>query len=711
VTDSLRAATLSIEGGVGVIRIDNPPVNALSAAVLVALESCLAEARGVAGVTGLVIIGARDVFVAGADVSRLERMAAGAPLDEPGVPRLPELLRSIEESALPVVAAIDGFALGGGLELALACHARVGTPEAKLGLPELALGLIPGAGGTQRLPRLAGLEAAVEMMLSSRPVAGARAKELGILDAVVPQGELLLRARSLALEIARGLRPKRVSLSESQRLPAEDERSALLSRARADAARRFPHVSHASACLDAIEHGIEAGGDAGLVRERELFLAALGSEAARGLLHLFFAERAAAKVPGIELSEDSSGELAVIGVVGGGTMGSGIATALLDAGLDVVLVETSPELAARARGRIEKNVERAVEKGRLDAERARETLARLETVSALSALARADLVIEAASEDLALKRRIFAELRELTHPHVPLCSNTSTIDIGELGTGAGLEERLVGLHFFSPAHVMKLVEVVRAAESGKAALASALRLVKRMKKTAVTVRSCPGFLVNRVFMPYSQLTGFLIDRGIDPYRIDRALVAFGMPMGPNRMSDLAGVDVGVAAGNVLDAAYPNRVYRSALRRLLFEAGRLGEKSGRGHYLYESGRALPDPELSEFVARARALAGSPTSIELSDQEIAELVLFGVVNEACRVVEERVVLRPSDVDVAATLGMGFPSFRGGPLKWADGLGAERVSGALGAWHARFGHPIFEPAHYLVERARRGASLFEA
>ena len=697
--------------GVAVITVDHPPVNALAPAVLEGLGRRLDAAAGDDAVRAIVLTGAHGNFVAGADVTRLERIAQGAPLDDPTrpVPRLPDLISSLERSDKPTLAAIDGFALGGGLELALGCHARVGSTRCRLGLPELQLGLIPGAGGTQRLPRVAGVAAASEMMLSSRQVKAEEALGLGILDAVVADVELLPRARALALELGSGSRPIRRTLARSDALEPPDRISSVLAEARATAAKRFPNVGYPLACLDAIAFGIANGAEAGLARERELFLEALSAEAARGLIHVFFAERAAGKVPGVTDLGLAPSPLSTVAVIGGGTMGSGIATALLEAGLSVILAEQSDACAEQARARVQKNIDQKLAKGRLSAEQARETAARLVTQVGFAGFERVGFVIEAASEDLELKRRLFAELGRRVGEQTWLATNTSTIDVGIVAEAAGMPSRVLGLHFFSPAHVMRLVEVIRTEHTAAQAMVDALALVKRMKKTAVTVTSCPGFLVNRVFMPYSQLTGFLIDRGVSPYRIDRALKAFGMPMGPSRMSDLAGVDVGVAAGSILDDAYPARVYRSALRRLLAEAGRLGEKSGAGHYRYRDGKAEEDPELETFVERARELAGAPAPLEgVTDQGIVELLLFGVVNEACRAVEEGVVLRASDVDVAAILGMGFPAYRGGPMKWADGVGAGRVLEALQSWQGHHGLGIFAPSAYLEERAREGRSL---
>jgi enoyl-CoA hydratase/3-hydroxyacyl-CoA dehydrogenase len=690
--------------GVLVVRIESPPVNALSRAVLDGLASAL-DRLGEPDVRALVLVGANRTFVAGADVSRLEKIAAGAPLDAPGAVRLPNLIARLEASAKPTLAAIDGFALGGGLELALGCHARLATARARVGLPELKLGLMPGAGGTQRLPRVCGVSAALDLMLTSRQASGTEALELGIVDEVVPEDELVDRARHRALELATSGTPRR-TLERDDRLGPGD--AAALGAAREQAAKRHRNVQFASHCIEAVAHGIEHGAASGLERERELFVELLSTEAARGLIHLFFAERAAAKVPGVTDAGLRPRAIERVVVIGGGTMGSGIATALLDADVEVQLVEVDARRSEAAAATIQKNFARSVDKGRSTRADADQRLSRLTSSTGLDAVGAADFVIEAASEDTALKRQLFAELGRRTPESTWLASNTSTIDVAELGRASGTPERVLGLHFFSPAHVMRLVEVIRSEATSAQALADAIGLVKRLKKTPVTVRSCPGFLVNRVFMPYSQLTGFLIDRGVDPYRIDRALVAFGMPMGPNRMSDLAGVDVGVAAGGILDRAYPDRSYRSSLRALLAEAGRLGEKSGAGHYRYEAGRAIEDPELAGFVARAREAAGSPASIAIDDDGIVRMLVFGIVNECCRAIEEGVVVRPSDIDVAATLGMGFPAYRGGPLKWADGHGARTVRDALAAWQAELGHAIFAPSAYLQSRAERGESL---
>ena len=699
----MTGVDLAHADGIATMTIENPPVNALAQSVVAELLARLQEAEADPSVAAVVVRGAGSTFVAGADITRLERIARGeAPIA--ASPILGDVLDAIEQSPKPVVAAIDGYALGGGLELAMACAARVATPSARLGLPELRLGLIPGAGGTQRLPRLVGVERALTMMLSSKELSGGSAP--GLIDEVANATELLQRARSLAHAIASGRTPWRRTLQRAELVA--DVAAAHSALAKAKSGLKTRNVSYPDACLEAVRVGIEQGAARGLVRERELFRELLGSPAARGLIHVFFAERQVAKVPGVTDRASSPRRAEHVGVIGGGTMGSGIATALLAAGVSVSLLEVDAARGEAARERVTQNLQRQVERGRLDESAARKQLSQLTTHTELEALASSQIVIEAASEDPELKKTLFSRLDPLLSPTALLCSNTSTIDIRELAGATQHADRVVGLHFFSPAHVMKLVEVVRTSETSSAAVVDALDLVKRLRKTPVVVTSGPGFLVNRVFSRYSRAAGFLVDHGVDPYRIDDALFAFGMPMGPCRMSDLAGIDVGIAAGAILDAAHPDRSYRSALRKLLAEAGRLGEKTGAGHYRYVAGKAERDPELASFVQRAREAAGNPEPIDVTDEEIVELTLFGVVDEACRALDEGVVLRAGDVDVASILGMGFPAYRGGPMQWAEGLGAAYVRESLASYAQRFGLGLFAPSEGLSRRAETGSVL---
>ncbi len=702
------AVHLELSDGIATLTIDNPPVNALSSAVLAGLTEQLDAAEADPEVVAIVIAGAGATFVAGADISRLQAIGSGAPLGSGGA--LAPLLPRVESGKKPTVAAIDGFALGGGLELAMACNARVGTERCRVGLPELKLGLIPGAGGTQRLPRLVGVARAVDMMLQSTQIEGREAHRLGILDELVdPGSDVVARAREVARELATGSRETRRAIERDDKLEPIDQAQRIVAAARAAAASKHRNVSYPDACLDAVLEGVENGAAAGFAREQQLFRELLVSDAARGLIHVFFATRAAGKVPGVTDAGLTAGGIQRVGVLGGGTMGSGIATALISAGIEVRLKEVDDTALAAGVARVHQNVERNAEKGRITRQQADDTLARLRGQTDYAGFGELDMVIEAATEKIDLKQQIFRELVEHTSGSAILASNTSTIDIERIAPD-GAEGRVLGTHFFSPAHIMKLVEVVRTPATSAQVLLDALALSKKIRKTAVTVGNCPGFLINRIFMRYGQAAGWLSDRGVDPYRVDRAIYDFGMPMGPNRMGDLAGLDVSVFAAGIMDGAYPDHAYRSALRKLLVDAGRLGEKSGSGHYRYEGKKAAEDPQLAGFVARARELAGNPDPIDASDEEIVKMTLFGVVNEACRAIDEGIVIRGSDIDVAAILGMGFPAYRGGPMKWADGLGARAVHDALAGWQERYGEKLFEPSRLLAEKAKSGASLLE-
>ena len=687
--------------GVRILTIDNPPVNALTAPVVTELCAELDQAFDDPTVLALVITGASGCFIAGADITRLERIARGERPATADGPTLLDAIARLQGSPKPCVAAIDGFALGGGLELALGCHACVGTKRARLGLPELKLGLIPGAGGTQRLPRVVGIREALEMMLSGKELRGSAGKDAGVLEAIVDADALLDEACDRARSLQANADSLVSNLTREDRIESLDRAKNCAQEMQKLFAKRYRNQGQMEACIEAVLHGLRHGPAAGLEHERQLFLQLLDSEAARGLIHVFFAERAVGKT---DLPKPR--ELEHVGVVGGGTMGRGIATALLTAGLEVTLVESDAARAQDARKHVHEQLERDAARGRATAEQSAARKQRLSASSELSSLSRAEFVIEAVTEDVELKRTLIRGLSEILGADVPIATNTSTLSLARLHDAGVEAERILGMHFFSPAHVMKLVEVIRDDQSSPAALADAVRLTKRMRKTPVVVRSCPGFLLNRIFMPYSQACGFLIDRGVDPYIIDAALEEFGMPMGPCRVSDLAGIDVGVKAGAVLDAAYSGRVYRSALRQLLADAGRLGEKSGAGHYRYEAGRAERDDALQGFVEQARQIAGGPEPIELSTQEIVDHLLFPVVNEAMRALSEGIVSRPGDVDVAAILGYGFPAYRGGPLGWAESRGLPVVLEQLSQWHGSYQAGPFAPSGALQRAAQAGS-----
>lgn len=716
---SASGSPVSLEkhGDVAVITIDSPPVNSLSRRVVEGLRDRIGEANADAAVKAIVLRGANDNFIAGADIGELQQ-ASGKKVEGNLGSQLNQWLEALEANAKPVVIAIDGFALGGGLEVALSGHYRVGTSRSRVGLPELRLGLLPGAGGTQRLPRimtqkLAPMEAlqkAAEMMLQSSEAKAPEALKLGILQEVVEPPQLLDAALAAARKLASGeLQPVRPSQIGGQLCTPEEAQMmfAVAKQMMGDKGRNLVHTDYT---LDCMLHGAAHGFAEGSKREQENFAKCLETTQASGLIHLFFAQRAAVKVPGVTDQGLEPKKIERVAVLGGGTMGSGIATALLEAGLSVTLKEINDEAAQAGRGRIESNLGSRLKKGRITQQKYDDMLGRLKLATDYQGFDQLDLVIEAVIENIELKQQVFEDLEKATRPDCILASNTSTIDIEMIGQRTKAAPRILGTHFFSPAHVMPLVELVRTKHTSPETLNSLIALSKRIKKTPVTVGNCVGFLINRIFFPYGQAAGLLVDHGVDLYRLDQAVFDFGMPMGPFRMGDLAGVDVAKFAGGIMANAYSERTYVSTLVDHMFAEKRFGQKTGRGYYQYADGKtASPDPSLEALVAKSRADAGNPQPIEVTDEEIVEYVLFGVVNEACRCLEEGIAIRASDIDVATVMGMGFPPYRGGLMHWADTVGAGHIHDKLAAWSKRHGK-VFEPCSYLAERAKSGKKLSE-
>lgn len=708
----------SVQDEVAVITIDSPPVNSLSRPVVEGLLAAVNAANENDAVQSIVIHGANDNFVAGADIGELKQAAKLAIQENPPqadgegevAANLSAALEDLEANAKPIVMAIDGFALGGGLELAMSGQRRIGTSRCRVGLPELTLGLIPGAAGTQRLPRIVGPQLAAEMMLTSRQAKAAEALETGILQEVVEPDELLDVALAAARKLAAGeLSPIRAS-QDSSKLPSAEEAKQLVEMATGMMGAKGRNLVHPHLCLDAMLCGITDGYAAGLKREEENFRRCLASSQAQGLIHMFFSPRAATKVPGVTDQGLKPAKITTAAVLGGGTMGSGIATSLLQSGVAVTLKEINEEAVNAGRGRIESNLMSRVKKGRLTQEKYDEIMSRLTTQTDYKGFNKLDIVIEAVVENIELKQNVFSDLESATSKKCILASNTSTIDLDVIGKKTSAADRIVGTHFFSPAHVMPLVEVVRAKNTSIETLNTTIALVKALKKTPVTVGNCVGFLVNRIFFPYGQAAAFLVDHGVDPYTIDKAVFDFGMPMGPFRMGDLAGVDVAKFAGGILADAYADRVYKSTLVDYMFDAKRFGQKTGVGYYMYEDGKtATEDPALAEIVNKARADAGNTPTLEVNDNDIVEWTLLGVVNEACRCLDEGIAIRASDIDVASVMGMGFPAYRGGLMKWADTLGAKHIADRLSAWAENFGL-AFAPCKYLLDKAASGGSFVD-
>lgn len=703
--------------GVALITIINPPVNSLSFDVLNSLKESYDQALRRNDVKAIVVTGANGKFSGGFDITAFGGLQGGksnfVEMQKPG--HVSEILSdTVEGARKPSVAAIDGLALGGGLEVAMACHARISTPSAQLGLPELQLGIIPGFGGTQRLPRLVGLSKALEMMLMSKPIKGEEAHSLGLVDAVVSSNELVQTARRWALDILARRRPWVASLHKTDKLEPLGEAREILKFARAQARKQAPNLTHPVVCIDVIEEGIVSGPRAGLQKEAEEFQRLLHSDTSKSLMHIFFAQRGTSKVPGITDLGLVPRQVKKVAILGGGLMGSGIATALILSNYPVILKEVNEKFLQSGIDRVKANLQSRVKKGQMTREKFDRTLSLLKGVLDYENFRDVDMVIEAVIENVSLKQQIFADLEKYCPSHCILASNTSTIDLNLIGHKTRSQDRIVGAHFFSPAHVMPLLEIVRTQKTSPQVIVDLLDLGKKIKKTPVVVGNCTGFAVNRMFFPYSQAAILLVERGTDVYQIDRAITKFGMPMGPFRMVDLVGFGVAIATGTQFVENFPERSYKSMLIPLMQQDKRAGETTRKGFYLYDDKRkASPDPQIKKYIEKAREVSGvsvDPKLMKLSDKDIVEMIFFPVVNEACRVLDEGIAVKAADLDIAAVMGMGFPPYRGGIMFWADSFGSKYIYSRLEEWTKLYGE-FFKPSSYLAERATKGASLSSA
>ncbi|CAN6676884.1 unnamed protein product [Malus baccata var. baccata] len=698
--------------GVALITIINPPVNSLSVDVLYSLKDSYEEALRRNDVKAIVITGAKGKFSGGFDISAFGGHQGGQKQEQkPGFISVEVITDIFEGARKPSVAAIDGLALGGGLEVAMACHARISTPTAQLGLPELQLGLIPGFGGTQRLPRLVGISKALEMMLTSKPVKGEEAHDLGLVDAIVSPDQLVSTARKWVLDILERRRPWVASLHKTDKLEPLGEAREILKFARAQVRKQAPNLKHPLVCIDVVEEGIASGGRSGLWKEAESFQGLLQSDTCKSLVHVFFAQRGTSKVPGVTDRGLMPRRVTKVAVIGGGLMGSGIATALILSGYPVVLKEVNDKFLQAGIGRVRANLQSRVKKGKMTQEKFEKTVSLLKGVLDYENFRDVDMVIEAVIEKVSLKQQIFADLEKYCPQHCILASNTSTIDLNLIGEKTKSHDRIIGAHFFSPAHVMPLLEIVRTNQTSPQAIVDLLEVGKRIKKTPVVVGNCTGFAVNRVFFPYTQAALLLVERGADVYQIDRVITKFGMPMGPFRLVDLVGFGVAIATGMQFVVNFPERTYKSMLIPLMQEDGRAGETTRKGFYTYDDRRkATPDTELKGYIEKSRSISGvsiDPKLLKLSEQDIVEMIFFPVVNEACRVLAEGIAVKAADLDIAAIMGMGFPPYRGGLLFWADLLGSKYIYSRLEEWSNTYGE-FFKPCAYLAERAANRAPL---
>jgi len=688
------SGALRVERGVAVVTLDNPPVNGLGLATRTQVAGALAAANADAGVRAVVITGANGLFSGGADIREFNTPKA---LTEP---TLLTLIASIEGSAKPVVAAIDGTCMGGGLELSLACHHRVARPGARFALPEVKLGLIPGAGGTQRLPRAVGVERALGMIVSGEPVEAAKLADTDLIDALI-DGDLVEGAIAFALE-ASGRRP--LPRLRDHATGAVDP--AVFESARAKAARDARGQTAPQRCIDAVEAAAMLPFDDGIAFERSTFLALMKSAESRALRHAFFAERAAAKIPDVP-ADTATRPVQKVAVVGAGTMGGGIAMSFLNAGLPVTLVDTGQAALDRGLANIRRNYEATVKRGKLDAGEMERRLARLAPSVDLAAVAGADLVVEAVFEEIGVKEDVFRRLDAVARPGAILATNTSTLDVDRIAASTRRPQDVVGMHYFSPANVMRLLEVVRGKATSRDVLATVMQVAKRTGKTAVVSGVCDGFIGNRMLAQYYNQCWFLLEEGATPAQVDRALEAFGMAMGPFRVSDLAGNDIGWAVRKRRYAERPDMVISRVADRIC-EAGRFGQKTAAGWYRYEPGgrEAIPDPAVDAMIAAYRAERGVAARA-IDDTEIVERCVYALVNEGAHIVEEGIAARASDVDTVYLAGYGFPRYRGGPLMHADIVGLVNVVARMREFAASpHGDPGFwEPAPLLARLAAEG------
>jgi 3-hydroxyacyl-CoA dehydrogenase len=700
-------AEYKVHGDVAVISMNNPPVNGLGHATRVGLTDGLAKANADAAVKAIVITGAGKAFSGGADIKEFGSPKALAE------PNLLSVITAVENSAKPVVAAIHSVAMGGGLELALGCHYRIAAPGTSIALPEVKLGLIPGAGGTQRLPRVVGVEAALNMIVSGEPIKSEMLAQLPgqkLFDKMAASAELLAEE---ALAMARDVAAKHADgspLPLVRNLPCKHPLGdAYFQFARnmvKGMAKNFPAPGK---CVDAVEAATQKKFDDGMAYEREVFINLMWTPECRALRHIFVAERAASKIP--DVPEDTAKrEIKSVAVIGAGTMGGGISMNFLNAGIPVKILEMKQEALDRGIATIRKNYEAQVKKGKLKQAKYDERMALLSTTLSYDDLKDADLVIEAVFEEMGVKQKVFETLDAVMKPGSILASNTSTLDVNKIASFTKRPQDVVGMHFFSPANVMKLLEVVRGEKTAKDVLATVMGIGKKIKKTAVVSGVCDGFIGNRMIEQYSRQAGFLLDEGATPQQVDRAIEKFGFAMGPFRMGDLAGNDIGWAIRKRRAQERPNMLYSRTADKLC-ELGRFGQKTGAGWYDYQAGKrdAIPSKLVEDMIAEHRKTLGI-TPRKISDEEVVQRLVFAMVNEAAHILEEGIASKASDIDMVYLTGYGFPIYRGGPMMYADQVGLFNVAEAMKRF-ARNPHDdaaFWQPAPLLARLVAEGKTF---
>ena len=678
----MSKVTTAREGEILVVTLDNPPVNAFSTEVRNAMAAAVEEAAGDAGIKAVVIRAEGRMFSGGADITEF-----GKP---PVHPTLPELIDSIENLAKPVVVALNGTALGGGCEIALGCNYRIGIPATKIGLPEVKIGILPGAGGTQRLPRVVGVEEALPIIVTGNPISAKKAEAIGLLDRIVAPESLREEAIAFAREVA-GRSEHPVSSQRSDKIDQHDP--GVFDAFREKHARRLKGLHAPVKCIEAVKLSTELPYEEGIAKEREFFMELVMGDQSRALRHVFFAERQAGKIDGMSRDVQPL-PIRKVGIIGAGTMGGGIAMNFLSAGYDVTIVEREQEALDRGVGIIRKNYDATARKGRMSAEQVETAMGHLTTSLDYQDFADCDLVIEAVFELMAIKKDVFGKLDTICKPEAIMASNTSYLDVNEIAACTSRPGQVVGLHFFSPANIMRLLEVVRGDKTSPQVMATAMDLAKKIGKVAVVSGVCHGFIGNRILAKRQEQASALLMEGARPAQVDKVLTDFGFPMGPFQMADLAGLDIGWD---------PDKTSSANVREVLCERGRRGQKTGKGFYDYDENRQrTPSAEVDAVIAEFAAKSGKEQR-DISDDEIRERLLFPMVNEGALILEEGVAQRASDIDTVWVNGYGWPPYTGGPMFWADTIGLDTVLAGLEKHAGRM--PEVAISQLLRDKAAKG------
>ena len=689
-----------VRGNVALMTIDNPPVNPLSSGVRQGLHDGLTQALADDAVAAIVLTGAGRAFIAGADISEFGGKSEG--------PSLGDCLAAMDNSSKPIVAAINGTAFGGGLEVALCCHYRVIAPSAPVGLPEVKLGLLPGAGGTQRLPRLIGAEKALSFILSGDPIPGPAAVQMGIADHL-SEGNIVEDGLSFAADIIAKGSPIRRIRDEEEIVRQARDNTEIFDNARKNAARKMRKRFAPEMIVQCVEAAVNLGDfDAGIAVEQECFDKCLNHPQRESLIHMFFAEREVAKIPDVP-KDTATQDITSAAVIGCGTMGGGIAMSFLNVGIPVIAVEMNQEALDRGLGVIKKNYDIQVQRGRMSAEEVDKRMSLIRGTTDYADISDVDVIIEAIYENIDVKVETFKKMDAVAKPGAVLASNTSGLDIDKMAAATSRPEAVIGLHFFSPANVMKLLEIVRGENTSKEVIATSMKLGRTLNKIAVLSGNAPGFIGNRMLAGYTRQAGEIILQGATPYQVDNAILGFGMPMGPFQMNDLVGLDLGWRARKLAGMKPEDVPITARVADKLCELDRYGQKTSRGYYIYPEGSRAgqADPEVVKIVEETSAELGIERR-PIEDEEVLKRCLYPLINEGARILEDGIAIRPCDIDIVYINGYGFPEVTGGPMFWADQIGLDNILADIKKFEAEYGGDIWKPAPLLEKLVAEGKSF---